>query len=153
MVITFLGTGASEGYPNAFCCCANCERARALGGPSLRKRSAALINEDLLIDFGPDILTASFTHDRSLAKVRYCLQTHAHSDHLDPYLFLLRSPELGAVGTPRLHFYASSGTVKRAGQILEADLAPAGLLDSEVGEHLNLEIHQIEPLQSFTVGP
>jgi hypothetical protein len=28
-----------------------------LGGPSLRKRSAALINDDLLIDLGPDIMS------------------------------------------------------------------------------------------------
>ena len=54
MRITFLGTAASEGFPNAFCHCENCEGARALGGPSLRKRSSALINSDLLIDIGPD---------------------------------------------------------------------------------------------------
>ncbi len=84
MLLTFLGTGSAEGYPNAFCRCGNCERARTLGGRSLRKRSSALINDDLLIDFGPDIMTASFMHSRSLASVRYCLQTHSHADHLDP---------------------------------------------------------------------
>ena len=34
MNLTFLGTAASEGYPDAFCGCANCERARDLGGAS-----------------------------------------------------------------------------------------------------------------------
>lgn len=153
MILTFLGTSAANAYPEAFCRCGNCERARALGGPSLRKRSAALINDDLLIDLGPDIMTASFMHGRSLAGVRYCLQTHAHADHLDPSHLLSRSPEYGVVNAPRLHFYASSATARRAAQLLERDCAPASLLDPEVGERLNLEIHQIEPLQSFAVGP
>ena len=153
MVITFLGTAAANAYPEAFCRCNNCERARALGGPSLRKRSAALVNDDLLIDLGPDIMPASSMHGHPLSRVRYCLQTHAHADHLDPSHFLSRSPELGVVGAPRLHFYASPGTVQLAAQLLERDCAPANLLDPEVGERLNLEIHQIEALQTFTVGP
>jgi len=91
----FLGTAAAEGYPNPFCRCGNCQRARALGGLSLRKRSAALINHDLLIDLGPDLIAASTMHGCSLAGARYCLQTHAHADHLDPSHFLSRSPEYG----------------------------------------------------------
>ena len=153
MIITFLGTAAANAYPEAFCRCDNCERARALGGPSLRKRSAALINDDLLIDLGPDIMTASFLHGRSLTKVRYCLQTHAHADHLDPSHFLSRSPGYGVVGAPRLHFYASMATAQRAAQIIERDCAPASLFDPEMGERLNLAIHPIQALQSFTVGP
>ncbi len=46
-------------------------------------------------------------HGRPLTRVRYCLQTHAHSDHLDPSHFLSRSPEYGVPNAPRLHFYAS----------------------------------------------
>jgi phosphoribosyl 1,2-cyclic phosphate phosphodiesterase len=153
MKITFLGTAAANAYPEAFCRCANCEQARALGGPSLRKRSAALIDDDLLIDLGPDIMTASFLHGRSLAGVRYCLQTHAHADHLDPSLLLSRLPEWGVVGAPRLHVYASAATARRAAQLLERDFAPASLLDPAVGERLNLELHQIEALQSFAAGP
>ena len=143
MILTFLGTSAANGYPEAFCRCDNCERARALGGPSLRKRSAALINDDLLIDLGPDIMTASNIHARPLCGVRYCLQTHAHADHLDTSHFLSRSPGYGVVGAPRLHFYASAGTVERAAQLLERDCAPLGLLAPEGGERRNLEIPQV----------
>jgi phosphoribosyl 1,2-cyclic phosphate phosphodiesterase len=152
MILTFLGTAAAEGYPNPFCRCANCEQAHALGGPSLRKRSAALIDDDLLIDLGPDLIAASHMHGRSLAGLRYCLQTHAHADHLDPSHFLTRSPEYGVPDAPRLHFYASLATARRAAQLLESDFAPASLLDPEVGKRLNLEIHLIEPLHSFTAG-
>jgi phosphoribosyl 1,2-cyclic phosphate phosphodiesterase len=153
MIVTFLGTAAANAYPEAFCRCGNCERARQLGGPSLRKRSAALINDDLLIDLGPDIMTAAFLHGRPLTRVRYCLQTHAHADHLDTSHFLSRSPGYGVVGAPRLHFYASRATLQRAGQLLERDCAPANFLDPELGERLNLEIHPIEALQSFRAGP
>lgn len=152
MVITFLGTAAANAYPEAFCRCANCERARVLGGPSLRRRSAALINDDLLIDLGPDIMTGSFAHGHPLTGVRYCLQTHAHADHLDTSHFLSRSPGYGVVGAPRLHFYASKATLRLAAQLLERDCAPAGFLDPEMGEQLNLELHEIEALQVFTIG-
>jgi phosphoribosyl 1,2-cyclic phosphate phosphodiesterase len=153
MVITFLGTAAANAYPEAFCQCDNCARARALGGPSLRKRSAALINDDLLIDLGPDIMTASHLHGRPLTQVQYCLQTHAHADHLDPSHFLSRSPGYGVVGAPRLNFYASPATAQRAAQLLERDCAPEGFFDPEVGERLNLQIHLIEAFQSFAAGP
>jgi phosphoribosyl 1,2-cyclic phosphate phosphodiesterase len=153
MIITFLGTAAANAYPEAFCRCDNCERARALSGRSLRKRSAALINADLLIDLGPDIMTASQMHSRSLTSVRYCLQTHAHADHLDASHLLSRSPEYGVVNAPRLHFFASNATAQKAAQLLEADCAPASLFDPEIGERLNLEIHQIEALQRFAIGP
>jgi phosphoribosyl 1,2-cyclic phosphate phosphodiesterase len=152
MNLTFLGTAAANAYPEAFCQCNNCERARILGSASLRKRSAALINDDLLIDLGPDIMTASNLHGRRLSRVRYCLQTHAHADHLDTSHFLSRSPGYGVVGAPPLHFYASPGTLQAAARLLERDCAPAGFLDPEVGKHLNLEIHPIEALQSFTIG-
>jgi phosphoribosyl 1,2-cyclic phosphate phosphodiesterase len=153
MDITFLGTGAANAYPEAFCSCDNCERARVLGGPSLRKRSAILINDDLLIDLGPDIMTASQIHGRPLTRVRYCLQTHGHADHLDTSHFLSRSPAFGVVDSPRLHFYASSETAQWAAHLLERDCEPASLLDPEIGDRLNLEIHQIEAMQSFKVGP
>jgi phosphoribosyl 1,2-cyclic phosphate phosphodiesterase len=152
MHITFLGTAAANAYPEAFCRCEHCEQARSLGGSSLRKRSAALINDDLLIDLGPDIMTASNMHHRPLTQVRYCLQTHAHADHLDTSHFLSRSPGYGVVGAPKLHFYASSGTLREAARRLERDCAPAGLFAPKTGERLNLEIHPVEALQSFYVG-
>jgi phosphoribosyl 1,2-cyclic phosphate phosphodiesterase len=152
MKLTFLGTGAANAFPEAFCRCENCEQARVLGGSSLRKRSAALIDDELLIDLGPDIMTASNLHGRPLTRVRYCLQTHAHADHMDPSHFLSRSPGYGVVGAPRLHFYASRGTLQVAARLLERDCAPLSFLDPEMGEQLNLEIHTIEAFQSFDFG-
>lgn len=152
MIITFLGTSAANAYPEAFCRCHNCKRARTMGGRSLRRRSAALINDDLLIDLGPDIMTASFSLGRPLTRVRYCLQTHGHDDHLDPSHLLSRTPGFGVVGAPRLHFFASPATLQRTAQLLRKDVAPASLLDPQVGQHLNLQIHEIQAMRPFQIG-
>ncbi len=153
MKLTFLGTAAANAFPEAFCRCENCESARSLGGPSLRKRSSAIINDDLLIDLGPDIMAAAQIHNRPLTNLRYCLQTHAHADHLDASHFLSRSPGFGVIGAPRLRFYASPATLRRIAQTFERDLSSDSLLDPETLEKLNLELHSIEPWQTLDIGP
>jgi phosphoribosyl 1,2-cyclic phosphate phosphodiesterase len=152
MIVTFLGTSAANAFPEAFCRCDNCQQARALGGPSLRKRSALLINEDLLIDLGPDIMAAAQIHARSLTEVRYCLQTHPHADHLDLSHLLSRSPDYGTRGAPCLHFYASPQTLERAARTFQRDMSSADLLDPATQASLNLQIHPVEPFQPFTAG-
>jgi len=153
MIITFLGTAAANAFPEAFCKCRNCVQARMLRGPSLRKRSAALINNDLLIDLGPDIMTASHMHGCSLDNVQYCLQTHPHADHLDLSHLLSRSPDYGVVGAPLLNFYASRETSEWAAETFERDLADYGLLSPEGETRLNFKFHQIQPLESLAIGP
>jgi phosphoribosyl 1,2-cyclic phosphate phosphodiesterase len=153
MKITFLGTSAANAFPEPFCHCQNCEQARNLGGKSLRKRAAALINDDLIIDLGPDVLVAASMHGIPFTNVRYCLQTHAHDDHLDTSHFLSRSPGYGVVGAPRFHFYASAGTIQAAAERLKRDCAPHRFGDSPLNELLNLEVHTIETLKTYTIGP
>jgi phosphoribosyl 1,2-cyclic phosphate phosphodiesterase len=152
MKLTFLGTAAANAYPEAFCRCANCERARTLGGPSLRKRSAALINDDLLIDLGPDIHTAASLHNCPLTSVQFCLQTHAHADHLDASHLLSRSPAYGVVGAPTLQLYGSTATLQRLAELLARDTAPGSLFDLETQTQLNLSLQQVTPWKPFTVG-
>jgi phosphoribosyl 1,2-cyclic phosphate phosphodiesterase len=152
MKLTFLGTSAANAFPQPFCSCQNCAQARALGGPSLRKRSAALVNDDLLIDLGPDVLVASQAHACPLTHVRYVLQTHAHADHLDLSHLLARSPGFGVQGAPRLHFYASPGTLQRAALAFITYVSSKDLRDPAQAAALNLEIHPVEALQPFAVG-
>ena len=152
MLITFLGTAAANAFPEAFCRCPNCEQARRLGGASLRKRSAALLNDDLLIDLGPDIMTACQMHGCSLTNIQYCLQTHSHSDHLDLSHLLSRSLEYGTLGAPCLHFHASPETLHRAAQTFERDMEGYGLLSLEAEKRLNIRVHPIETLQPFSCG-
>lgn len=151
MQLQFLGTAASEGFPDAFCVCDNCNAARTAGGHSLRKRSSVLIDGDLLIDLGPDLMAAAMQHGINLAGVRYCLQTHEHHDHLDPSHFHSRSRFCQVHGNPRLHYYASQGALDRIAAAIGG--AVRGLTDPAVGDALNLTATPIVPGQDFVVGP
>jgi len=152
MRITFLGTSAANAFPEAFCSCDNCKEARKLGGKSLRKRSSILINDDLIIDLGPDIMTSSQIHNCSLVNVKYCLQTHFHSDHLDLSHLLSRSAEYGTISNSCLHFYASIETLERADETFKRDLEGYSLLSVKAERRLNIKIHPIKPLTPFFVG-
>jgi phosphoribosyl 1,2-cyclic phosphate phosphodiesterase len=80
MNVHLLGTASADGWPAPYCDCAVCEYARATGGPNLRSRTGALIDDDLKIDHSPD--TVIHAWQRSLAKVRSIVFTHEHPDHL-----------------------------------------------------------------------
>jgi phosphoribosyl 1,2-cyclic phosphate phosphodiesterase len=151
-IITFLGTGAATAYPLPFCRCKNCEQARVLGGQSLRKRSSILINNDLIIDLGPDIMTASFAHHCNISNIRYCLLTHSHSDHFDISHLFSRHAEYASINVPHLHLYASSGTLQKSAELAKNELPGAKLLDPDYCRGLNLEVHEVEALQAFDVG-
>jgi phosphoribosyl 1,2-cyclic phosphate phosphodiesterase len=106
MRLFFLGTAAAEGFPGIFCDCANCREARAQGGRSLRFRSGLLVNDDLLIDFGPDLGPAAQKFNLTLARVSTGLVTHAHSDHFYIENFNMRRRSFtGGLALPKLHVY------------------------------------------------
>ncbi len=90
MRITILGSGGGLGIPNPFCGCTNCSAARIAGGRSLRNAPAVLINDDLLIDCGPDVINSVRRSGIVLSGLRTLVITHRHSDHLDPWFFWAR---------------------------------------------------------------
>ena len=150
MRVQFLGTAAAEGYPDPFCGCENCQRAQELGGPNLRKRSSVLLDGELLIDLGPDVLAAAQMHGISLSKLRYSLQTHEHQDHLHAALFVARSPYCGVHDAPLLNFYSTQGALDFATREM-SHFAALGL--DEACKRLNLAVNPIKPFQTFAVGP
>ncbi|MEP6464574.1 MAG: bifunctional adenosylcobinamide kinase/adenosylcobinamide-phosphate guanylyltransferase [Frankiaceae bacterium] len=89
MRLTLLGTGAADGWPNPFCTCASCIWAREAG--VIRGQTAALVNDDLLLDCGPEVPRAAVRQGHSLAGVRHLLLTHAHPDHTGPAALLWRA--------------------------------------------------------------
>ena len=54
MKLKYYGTGAAEGIPAMFCSCDICEKSRAAAGRNIRTRSQAMVDDRLLMDFGPD---------------------------------------------------------------------------------------------------
>lgn len=152
MTITFLGTAAATSYPLVFCRCDYCNKARELKGKNLRKRSSVIINDDLLIDLGPDIMSASFMYNKSIADIRYCLQTHSHSDHFDASCFTTRTPEFMGVNIPPLQVYGSEATLRKMSEMLKNEGYVSDLFDPKDKKRMNIEVFPIKPLQSFDVG-
>ena len=58
MKIKVLGTAAATSMPLAFCNCEVCKKARINGGKDIRKRTSIVINDEMLIDLGPDSINA-----------------------------------------------------------------------------------------------
>ncbi len=138
MRFQFLGTGASEGFPGLFCNCTVCNEARHLGGKNLRLRSALLINDDLLIDFGPDLLAAAQRLNLNLWKARTGLVTHTHEDHFSSDNFFLRpNPFGGGPQIPVMRLYGSKDVA--------TELTTKGL-DLEKAR---LEIHTVSAFESW----
>lgn len=109
MKLTFLGTGAAEGIPSPFCDCPACEYARAHGGRNVRRRQSVLVNDDLLIDFGPDIFPSCAELGLSLCGLKHLLITHSHADHFNvdhlkmrskPFRLSTELPELNMIAGP-----------------------------------------------------
>ncbi len=86
--VRLLGTGSADGWPNPWCRCASCDWARRAG--ELRTHTAALVDDVLLLDCGPDVPRAASRAGVALASVRWILLGHAHPDHTGPQSLLWR---------------------------------------------------------------
>jgi phosphoribosyl 1,2-cyclic phosphate phosphodiesterase len=140
MELTFLGSGAAEGYPALACDCQNCRVARARGGPHLRKRSHALVDRALLIDLGPDLLWSAQEQRLELHRVGQVLLTHAHDDHLALFNLRCRGRRYlrGQVG----EWEICGSDASLAAIAAEPDLAELGV-----------RLRRVRPLEEFELGP
>ena len=120
MILTFMGTGASEGVPGAFCQCPDCMAARRLKGRELRSRSQLLVNEDLLLDMGPETYWKSVLYGIELSRVKYLFITHSHCDHLEEKLLGFRGAWFGKeMIEPVLYAYGNEKAAQRITARLE----------------------------------
>jgi len=113
MKFQYLGTAAAEGWPALFCECDHCERARTAGGKNIRKRSQAIIDDCLLIDFPMDAYANLALAGINGARIRACLVTHAHGDHFTPIDFhIIRPPYAHMKDKKIIQVYARSAAIK-----------------------------------------
>lgn len=94
MQIDFLGSAATEGIPSPFCNCKTCIHAREHQGKNVRKRCSYMINNDLLVDIGPDLFISCAMYNINLTKTKYILVSHSHLDHLCVHNLKLRERHL-----------------------------------------------------------
>ena len=142
MKVTVLGTGAI-GYPLTFCNCENCQQARIRKGKSIRKCTSILINDDLLIDLGPDVQTSMTMYGKDMGNLKYLLQTHIHADHFVPALLCTRLPHQIEKKLQKFHIYAHPWCLKYMNAQIQ-ELEQVDLMSQEGANQLNVAIHDIK---------
>ena len=76
--VLFLGSGAGD-WPKSV----PAEEETASGNRNYRRFSALLVNQQILIDFGPTLISALQTFEVDSHLLTDILLTHSHWDHLD----------------------------------------------------------------------
>ena len=84
MIIKVLGTAAAEAVPAIWCECETCGKALKNGGKDIRRRTSYCIDDDTIIDFGPDAFYQMMTFNISMPSIKRLIFTHSHTDHLNP---------------------------------------------------------------------
>jgi len=90
MRLVFLGTAAAEGIPGLWCGCDICREARRRGGRNIRHRCCYAIDDDTMVDFGPDVFDQMRLANIDLAALKRVIFTHPHADHMSPEQFIYR---------------------------------------------------------------
>ena len=136
----YLGTAAAEGIPGIFCDCENCTRTKQLGGRNIRTRSQALVDDRLLIDFPADTYMHYLQWHIPLDKIKTCIITHSHTDHLYPIEIEMRINGYAHVssGEPLTFYSAESGY-----ELLKAVIDRFNISEKDV------RIQRIRPFEPF----
>lgn len=149
MIFRYLGTSAAEGIPALFCTCQNCVRSRKIGGRALRSRSQAIIDNRLLIDFPADGYMHIQQSGIDLSRVKHCLITHAHADHLYPTDITMLDEGLAHMPEGYLMTFYGSDAVGRAVR------GPLEEVKANGGQGTFREVKAFEPFSAgdYTVTP
>ena len=148
MKLKYYGTAAAEGWPALFCACAVCREARRRGGRNIRTRAQACVDDTLLIDFGPDTYLHTIHGGLRLDRIRSCLITHSHEDHLCGDEIGYRAHDYAAVVLPeRFMFYGSRTVCDRLDRL--ADWARD---EERIGHELLLPCHTYS-IEGYQVTP
>ena len=114
MKIQYWGTAAAEGVPGIFCNCEVCRLAREHKGRKVRTRSQILINDDLLVDFGPDTYSNSLKYNYNMTYLQHVIITHPHEDHLYTEELWHRLKGFACqIGTPSMTVHGSEDTLMK----------------------------------------
>jgi phosphoribosyl 1,2-cyclic phosphate phosphodiesterase len=147
--LTFLGTGAAWGVPEAGCPCLICQKMRAQNEERLR--SAYLIQgpETILLDCGPDIRRQ--LNGLAIDRLDAILISHEHADHylgLDDILaFRRRLPKEAWRPIPTYATQAAWNVIKKTfGYLLETLLEPR---IAQAGERLSGLKTSVYPFKTF----
>ena len=138
--VLLLGTGASDGVPNAWCACPTCAEARTSGG--IRTNNSALVDGRLLLDCGPEAPRQAQRAGLDLTGVRTVLVGHAHDDHLDPAFLMHR----GWVSDVPLRVIGPGPAIDRCRDWLAPGQSVVTLTTVTAGDALELDGYRVQVL-------
>lgn len=148
MKLRYLGTAAAEGIPAIFCGCEICQKSRIKAGRNIRTRSQAIINDELLIDFPADTYLHSLYSGVDFYKIKHCLITHSHSDHLyerENFNFL---PGMSIASKGTFHYYGGDAAMSCIENYHFEKLNELGLVQTH-----RLRIQQATRILNYDVVP
>ena len=134
MKITVLGSAAAEAIPALWCECETCATARERGGKDVRRRTSYWIDEDTLVDFGPDAFWQATAFGIDLRRIDRIVFTHRHFDHLNPMELTWRRGGFSRV-TKSIDVFASRPTLTRLVAIPSTDGAIVSLDELRIAPH------------------
>lgn len=146
MKITILGSAAAECWPALFCECDACQTARKTLGKDLRKRTSYLVDDKLLIDFGPDIYWQVTQYDIDLRKIDGIFFTHSHEDHCNPVELLWRRKGFSVV-TRSVELYANQTAMDKIYKSVFRRDTPEGDMAT-----IQINPHVLSPGQTVQCG-
>lgn len=152
MKIQFMGTAAATAMPLPFCNCDVCRQARRNGGKDFRKRSAALINDEMLIDLSPDLCSMAAMYGVDSGGIKYLLQTHSHSDHFDAGHFVTRSGDYATRGLCHMDIVCSRETCDDMNHWVRENEPGMDLYDARWQQDMDFSLHLIKPSERIQLG-
>lgn len=147
MEVVLLGTGAADGWPNPFCDCASCTWMRV--HDDIRGQAAALVDDVLLLDCGPEVPRAAERLGHPLTGVRHLLLTHGHPDHADPAALMWR--DWAGAGEP-IDVVAPPAVIREWRRWV-ADTAPVRWREARAGDRIDVGGYTVRVLPAEHAGP
>ena len=151
MKIVVLGNSAATSMPLVFCNCTVCKHSRKFGGKNIRKRSSIVINDELLIDLGPDAISACNMYGIDVGKIKYLLQTHSHSDHFDAGHFVTRWSDYATKDLCHLDVVCSKGTAEDMNHWINEN-ENIDLFDEKWQQDLKYTLHMVRHGDTIHLG-
>ena len=158
MKVKFWGTGAAEGIPCGFCGCPVCQEARRMGGRYQRTRAQVMIDDQLLVDMGPDTYTNANRAGYDLSQLENVLITHSHCDHFYPNELHNRQIEFSYdMKYPTLNLYGSQDVYEQYFNFMGADnVSNIGNISKSRGKYLldqkRVALNVLEEYKTYTIG-
>lgn len=110
-----------------------------------------LVNDDLIIDLGPDTQTAMMMYDKDMGKIKYLLQTHIHADHYDAGLLTTRMPYMAMEKHNKLEIYAHPECLKIMSNMV-SQYEKADLISEEGANKLKIHSNEIRAGEIVSIG-